>query len=151
MERKELLSITDAESIQNAILQLVMTYPEYPESFEPSYETIKWNGVNQDASIGLFPLPGAVYLKRYIYGGYKAQFYFAIRYRSSPQSANASINSQMLVENIAKWLEKCAINFNDGKTTIESITRTSQVYSPEQDDKNQDNIINMRVIYEYEE
>jgi len=151
MDRKEALSVTDAESIQNAVLQLVLKYPEYPASFEPSFATVKWNDISTDMSIGLYALPGAVYLKRYIYGGYKAQFFFAVRYRSSPQSTPARISSQIMLENLAKWLENCRIQFADEKITMESIVRTSQVYSPSQDENSMDCAVDLRVIFEQEE
>lgn len=151
MDRKEALSVTDAESIQNAVLQLVLKYPEYPASFEPSFATVKWNDISTDMSIGLYALPGAVYLKRYIYGGYKAQFFFAVRYRSSPQSTPARISSQIMLENLAKWLENCRIRFADEKITMESIVRTSQVYSPSQDENSMDCAVDLRVIFEQEE
>ena len=151
MDNTEALSVTDAESIQTAVLQLILKYPGYPAFFEPSFANVKWNDINTDTSIGLYALPGAVYLKRYIYGGYKAQFFFAVRYRSSPQSTPACSSSQIMLENLAKWLESCHIQFTDKKIKMESIVRTSQVYGPSQDENSMDCAVNLRVIFEQEE
>lgn len=151
MDKPEPLSVTDAESVQNAIMQLVLKYPGYPQTFEPSYANVRWNGVNTDASIGLYALPGAVYLKKYVCGGYRAQFNFAVRYRSSPQSPQACISSHLMLENLAKWMEGCKIAFAGQNITIESITRTSQVYSPAQDETSQDCAVDVRVVFEQEE
>ena len=76
---------------------------------------------------------------------------FRSRYRSSPQSTPACISSQIMLENLAKWLESCHIQFTDKKIKMESIVRTSQVYGPSQDENSMDCAVNLRVIFEQEE
>ena len=64
---KEPLSITDAESVNEAILEMVMGFGEYPETFEPSHENIKWNSINEDSSMSnrrLSQVISADYLRR---------------------------------------------------------------------------------------
>lgn len=63
MEEKEKLTIQDAENAQKGILALALAYPDYPKLFKADNTTIRWNSVNTDRSIGLFPMQGAVYLK----------------------------------------------------------------------------------------
>ena len=66
MEEKEKLTIQDAENAQKGVLALAMAYPDYPKLFKADNTTIRWNSVNTERSIGLFPMQGAVYLKKYV-------------------------------------------------------------------------------------
>ena len=70
MDEKESLTIKDSESAQNAILSLIQKYPNFPVGFKADNKTVKWNGINDTTSIGIFPLQGAVYLKKYVSGSY---------------------------------------------------------------------------------
>ena len=70
MDEKESLTIKDSESAQNAILSLIQKYPNFPVGFKSDNKTVKWNGINDTTSIGIFPLQGAVYLKKYVSGSY---------------------------------------------------------------------------------
>lgn len=127
MTEAKALSVSDADNIYKAVLEMVMKYPSYPEMFEASNQTVKWDSINTDASIGLFSLPGAIYLKEYVSGSYKAQFPFRIVYKSSPTSNKTTMEAQILVENLAKYLEKCTATFKDKHIKLEKIVRTSPV------------------------
>ena len=106
MAEPEKLTINDAENAQKGILSLVLAYPNYPKGFKADNQTVKWNSINQDKSIGLYPMQGAVYLKKYISGSYIAQMPFQMVFRSSPTTNKDSINSQSVLEGLAGWMEK---------------------------------------------
>lgn len=144
---KEPLSITDAESVNEAILEMVMVFGEYPETFEPSHENIKWNSINEDSSIGLFPMSGGIYVKKYIDGSYVAQFPFRIVYKSSPTTNPGTLNSQETLEKLAKWMETCSVSFSDEHIRFESISRTSPVYGSGQTITDQEYTVTMQLRY----
>ena len=73
MAEPEKLTIRDAENAQKGILALALAYPDYPKLFKADNTTIRWNSIRADRSIGLFPIQGAVYLKKYVSGSYVAQ------------------------------------------------------------------------------
>ena len=100
MEEAEKLTISDAENAQKAILNLILQYSKFPNQFRATNKNVKWNSIEEGTSIGIFPLPGAKYIKRYINGSYKAQMPFQIVYRSSPGTNNDSIGSQEVLEEL---------------------------------------------------
>ena len=72
MAEQEKLTIKDAESAGKGLLALVMAYPEYPRGFKADNANVRWSSINEGRSIGVFPLQGAVYLKKYISGSYES-------------------------------------------------------------------------------
>lgn len=143
------LSLSDAESVYNAVLKLVLQYPNYPITFKASHDTVKWNSINTEESIGLFPRQGAIYIKQYVSGSYVGRFPFTIVYKSNPTSNPGSINSQLLVDNLAKWLETCGVSFTDAHITLEEIKQTSPVYASGQTITDQEYSVNMQLQYFY--
>lgn len=150
MEKIENLTIKDAESAQNAVLDLILQYPNFPKTFKANNKNVKWNGINTETSIGIFPLSGSRYIKKYVNGSYTAQMPFQIEYRSSPTTNKASIDAQMILEDLSKWLEESGIEFADPHMTLESISRTSVVLPALQDEKQVGYGVNMQLIYFYQ-
>ena len=149
MDEKESLTIKDSESAQNAILSLIQKYPNFPVGFKADNKTVKWNGINDTTSIGIFPLQGAVYLKKYVSGSYSAQFPFQIVFRSSPTTNKASIDAQNVVDSLGKWLENAGVEFNDANMSLEGISRTSVAFPVSQNEKQLGYGINMQLKYFY--
>ena len=149
MADAEPLSITDAESVYNAVLQLIIDYPYYPSNFKASHKTVTWNSIGDGISIGLFPLQGAIYIRRYISGSYIAQFPFQICFKSNPTANKAMISAQELVDDIAKWMEKCGIGFKDEKVVLEGIHRMTPAFPLNQTDTYTEFAVNMQLIYSH--
>ncbi len=149
MNEKETMTIEDSESAQKAILSLVMKYPSFPKTFKADNSSVKWNGIEDKTSIGIFPLQGAIYLKKYVSGSYTAQIPFQIVFRSSPTTNKANIDAQTVLEGLAKWLERSGIEFKDQNMKLEGIFRTSNVFSSKQDENKVDYGINMQIKYFY--
>lgn len=149
MGEVEKLTIKDAESAQNAVLDLILQYPNFPKTFKATNKNVKWNSINTDTSIGIYPLSGARYIKKYVSGSYTAQMPFQIVYRSSPTSNKTSIDAQMVLENLSKWLEDTGIEFADPHMTLQEIARTSVVLPIMQDEKQMGYGVNMQLIYFY--
>ena len=149
MNEKETMKIEDSESAQKAILSLVMKYPSFPKTFKADNSSVKWNGIEDKTSIGIFPLQGAIYLKKYVSGSYTAQIPFQIVFRSSPTTNKANSDAQTVLEGLAKWLERSGIEFKDQNMKLEGIFRTSNVFSSKQDENKVDYGINMQIKYFY--
>lgn len=151
MQEKETehLTISDAENAASAVLALVMKYPEFPDTFKADHRSVIWNGLKDTTSIGIFPLQGASYLKKYVSGSYTAQMPFQIIFRSSPTTNKGAIDAQLVLESLAKWMEEAGIEFKDQYMKLESISRTSVVYTVEQDTTQIGYGVNMQLKYFY--
>ncbi len=149
MEEKEVLTIRDAENAQKGILELVLAYPDYPESFSADNSTVKWNTLGEESSIGLYPMQGAKYIKRYVSGSYVAQMPFQMLFKSSPATNKATIDAQELLTLLADWMEEKRINFADQHFSLEAIERTSPVFGNGQNEKETIYAVNMQLRYFY--
>nr|DAS66187.1 MAG TPA: Minor capsid protein from bacteriophage [Caudoviricetes sp.] len=149
MAEPEKLTIRDAENAGKGLLALVMAYPDYPRGFKADNSTVKWNSINEDRSIGVFPIQGAVYLKKYVSGSYVAQMPFQIIYKCSPTTNKASMDAQEMLNNLAAWMEESGIEFKDPHLTLEAIARTSPVFGGNQNEKTVTYAVNMQLKYFY--
>ncbi len=149
MAEAEKLTIKDAESAQKGVLELILQYPFFPQTFKANHKNVKWNSINTDTSIGIFPLQGAKYIKRYISGSYTAQMPFQMVYKCAPTTNKASIEAQEMLNSLAAWLEESGIEFADLHMTLESMSRTSVVFPIVQDEKQIGYAVNMQLKYFY--
>lgn len=149
MEEPEKLTIRDAENAQKAVLALVLQYPSFPRMFKADNSTVKWNNLNDGTSIGIFPLQGAIYLKKYVSGNYVAQMPFQIIYKCSPTTNKASMDAQEMLNDLAAWMEESGIEFKDPHLTLEAIARTSPVFGGNQNEKTVTYAVNMQLKYFY--
>ena len=104
-EKPKIMLVSDAETAQRAILDMINSYPDFPPGFKPSNSTILWNSIKDTQSIGVFPAQDPVYLKKYVSGSYVGQMTFQIVYKSNPTTNKDNIAASNLLENIAKFLE----------------------------------------------
>ena len=143
------LAISDAESVYNAVYQMLKEFTGYPEDFTADSETIKWGSLAKEGScIGLFPMQGAFYLNQYVSGSYVAQFPFQLAYKSSPTENLAKIDITKMLENLGQWMESdVTVNFYDSKTQLQSFKRVSPVLTVAQDDDSTTYAINIQLNY----
>lgn len=149
MAEPEKLTVRDAENAQKGILALVLAYPGFPKLFKADNSTVKWNSINTDRSVGLFPMQGAVYLEKYVSGSYVAQMPFQMVYKCSPTTNKASMEAQEMLNDLAAWMEESGIEFKDPHLTLQAITRTSPVFGGGQDEQNVMYAVNMQLKYFY--
>lgn len=145
----EHLTVKDAENAASAILALVLKYPEFPKTFKANNKTVLWAKLADTTSIGIYPLQGAQYIKKYVSGNYKAQFPFQIIFKSSPETNKESIDAQSVLDGLAECLEKGDVEFKDDHMQLESIERTSVVCPMHQDTKQIGYGVNMQLKYFY--
>nr|DAH34638.1 MAG TPA: Minor capsid protein from bacteriophage [Caudoviricetes sp.] len=150
MEEVEHLTVGDAENAASAVLALVLQYPDFPKTFKANNKTVRWNTTSDDStSIGIFPLQGARYIKKYVSGSYTAQFPYQIIFRSSPTTNKTSIDAQTVLDKLAEWLEGAGVEFKDVHMQLEAISRTSVVYPVYQDTKQVGYGVSMQLKYFY--
>lgn len=131
MEELEKITVADMETISNAVLQMIKSYPELPATLK---KAVLWQYLDKAESLGIYTMTGAVYLKKYISGSYIAQFPFRIIYKCNPTTNNARMTKQNLLDKMGRWLEEsCGATFKDAHITIQSIERTSMVYKQDAD------------------
>ncbi len=145
------LSIRDQEDAAHAVLELLLKYPGYPASFEPSNKNVLYNMIADDQSFGIFPMQGAVYVKKYVSGTYIGQFPFELVYKSSPTRNVTMLEAQELLNNIGRWLENCSIGFSDTRITEQSMVRTSPVFPVSQTEQETQLGMTLRFTYQFKQ
>nr|DAY81020.1 MAG TPA: Minor capsid protein from bacteriophage [Caudoviricetes sp.] len=144
------LKIADAENAYIGILELVQQYPQYGDLVDPNREdAVVWNGLTEDTCIGIFPLQGAYYIKKYVSGSYIAQMPFQMAFKCAPTSNRGSIECQNMLDDLAKWMEQNAFTVTDKHFALESIARTSPVIGDGRDTQNTTYAVNMQLRFSY--
>ena len=149
MEKPKMMTVKDVENSQKGILALILAYPGYPQGFKADNTTVKWNSIGEERSIGVFPMQGARYTKKYVDGSYVAQIPLQIEYKSSPTSNKANIEAQELLGNLTEWMEESGMEYKDPHFVFEAIERTSPLFGGEQNEKNVIYAVNMVMKYFY--
>ena len=144
------LDTIDAEKAYAGILSMVQAYPGYGDLVDPAQEdAVIWNGIAEQTGIGIFPLLGAYYIKRYVDGSYVAQMPLQIAFKSAPTSNRGSIECQKMLDDLAKWMEQHYFMMQDEHFTFEAIKRTSPVIGYSRDMQNTAYAINMQFKFSY--
>lgn len=117
------LSVTEQSTISEAILRLIGEYEDFPS--EISTKDIFWNFLKPNRCIGIFSMPGAVYLRRYVSGSFRAQFPFSMRYTTKPTNNKGRIEKQAVLDELGEWLESVTYPALSDNRTIDKIERTS--------------------------
>lgn len=124
-EEKQSLSIDEQESIAEAVLRIVASYPEFPKTI--TEKKIHLDNLKEAESVGIYPTSGAVVLKTYVSGSFEAQFPFTIYLKCNPTTNAAVVAKREVLEGLAKWMENLEYPaLSDGRK-IQSIIRQSSV------------------------
>lgn len=114
----EILSITEQSTVSEAIIRLINSMPGIPVKAE-------WQYMGTGEAIGAYTMPGAVYLRKDVLGGFVAQFPFLIRYQAMPTNSAGRINKQKVLDDLGEWLEKATFPPLTSNRVIETIERTT--------------------------
>lgn len=124
-EQKNNLNIGEQESVAEAVLRIVASYPDFPKTI--TQKKIHLDNLKEAEGIGISPASGAVVLKTYVSGSFEAQFPFTIYYKANPTTNAAVIAKRGVLERLAEWMETMEFPaLSDGRE-IQSITRKSSV------------------------
>lgn len=145
-EKKQSLSINEQESIAEAVLRIVASYPDFPRTI--TNKKIHLDNLKEAESIGIYPTSGAVVLRKYVSGSFEAQFPFTIYLKCNPTTNAAVVKKRELLEGLAKWMENLEYPaLSDGRK-IQSIARVSSVSLIEKDESG-DSIFQCSFILRY--
>ena len=101
-EKLEQLKIDEQDAISRAVSLMLSKCP----IVETRMLEVHVDGLpNKAEVIGVFPMQGAVYLSKYISGGFVAQFPFQIRYRikASERDDARRIDAANMLDKIGRW------------------------------------------------
>lgn len=102
MSEKEQLKIDEQDAISRAVSLMLSRCPIVKtKKLEVHVDGLP----NRAEVIGVFPMQGAVYLSKYISGGFVAQFPFQIRYRikASANDDARRIDTANALDKIGRW------------------------------------------------
>ncbi len=108
LDEKERLSDKEYESIGRLLLELIAECPYVPDAVAQEPGGILYQSIGTKAFIGIYTLPGARYLKKYVSGNFTAQIDFQVAYKSFPETNQQRVDAQAAVDNIMSWLEGIA-------------------------------------------
>ena len=89
----------EAEQIARAVRSWLNTYPDKPERM------VEVEYLRESNGLALETVQAAYKTKRYITGGYQAQYQFAILYRTVPSNADQRLEADEILNDYAVWAE----------------------------------------------
>lgn len=132
--RAPVLTVSEQDAISKALILLLQQNPIFTGKTAYNLQDIKDNGM------GLYPLQGTVYEKKYLDGSFYANYAFAIRYRIALKDDEKKSREQEKLSKLGQWLEGDPVTvgtatyqlteypaLTDGRE-IREITRTSDVF-----------------------
>lgn len=138
------VSSEEQSEIERRIMVWINTFPGKPVDLI-SYEGLPADGVG----MALSAIQGACITKRYILGGYEAEYQFKIVYRIKPKgSDNARLEADAVLNSLGDWAAGESPDIGAGLAVrrIEATTRSAvaAVYR----DGDEDHQILMKIVYE---
>ncbi len=100
MDENVLRDVTpESEQITRAVRTWLNLYPEKP------MRMVDVEFLGETSGLALSTVQAAYKTRRYIYGGYQAQYQFSILYQSIPTTANERLEMDEVLNNYAAWVE----------------------------------------------
>ena len=100
MDDNVLRDITpEAEQVARAVRAWLNMYPDKP------MKMVDVEFLGETSGLAISTVQAAYKTRRYILGGYQAQFQFAILYQSIPTTANERLEMDEVLNNYAAWAE----------------------------------------------
>lgn len=143
-EKRSLISAEEEEKISRSVLVWVNNFPELPVML------LNYEHLEADVeSMALSTVQGTYIIKKYLYGGYQAQYDFKLIYRVKPAASNDKrLKADEILNSFGDWLMKHPLELSNGMrvVSVEPTTRSSLFAVYENGDE--DHQIFMRLIYE---
>lgn len=156
-DEKQVLDIEEQKAVTRAVAVLLQKCPAVTNR---KITTRVEDLMTTPGVIGIFPLNGSVYLKKYISGSFVGQHSFMLKYRTVPSDDEARIDAADMLDRIGQWLEGRRITIDgseyelseypelsDGREIV-SIERQSNAFlNALMQDGSADYQINLKVQY----
>ena len=88
----------EAEQIPRMMRSWLNTYPDKP------MRMVDVEFLGETSGLAITTTQAAYKVRRYITGGYQAQYQFAILYQTIPQTANERLTADEILNNYAAWI-----------------------------------------------
>ena len=141
---KKAVSAAEEYQVSRKLLVWLNTYPEKP------VDLIRFEFLPADTTaMAMSTIQAAYILKKYILGGYKAEYQFKLIYRIKPGNSNDKrLKSDELLDALGDWTIGQRPDIGEGKTvvSVEPTTRSSLFAVYENGDE--DHQIIMKLTYE---
>lgn len=148
---KEIASIEDADKISRYVSVWVNTFPEKPVPiirFE-HMELEKVSEAQMSAQMSLETVQGTRITKRYILGGYQAEYSFRLVYRIHPDNSNdMRLDAEELLNRFGDWASKNLPDLGEGVTARRVEQTTQSAKHVAYTDGDEDYQIMMKLTYE---
>lgn len=146
MPSENQLTVVSAEEereVSRSLLAWMNTNPDKPQRI--NFEFLP----NDGTGISLSAIQAAVKTRQYIFGGYEAQYQFALIYRTQPGDNDTRLEAVEVLNDLGGWAEKNAGSLLLKNAKVRRIARTSNpallaVY----EDGSRDHQILMNLMYE---
>lgn len=141
---KRAVPASEEDLVTRKLLAWLNTFPKKP------VKLIQFEYLPADTvGMALSTIQAAYIIKKYILGGYQAEYQFKVIYRINPGDSNdARLKADELLNNIGDWASGKKPDIGDGKrvVSLEPTTRSSIFAMYENGDE--DHQIFMKMIYE---
>ena len=141
---KKAVSAAEEYQVSRKLLVWLNTYPEKP------VDLIRFEFIPADTTaMAMSTIQAAYILKKYILGGYKAEYQFKLIYRIKPGNSNDKrLKADELLDALGDWTIGQRPDIGEGKTvvSVEPTTRSSLFAVYENGDE--DHQILMKLTYE---
>lgn len=139
------VSAIERSNIDRKVLAWLNTYPDLPVSVIKTEPQLQVNV----AGMALSAITTAYYSKRFIYGGYQAEYSFKIIYRIRPgDSAFARMEALELLNLMGDWCARNKPDFGENLRVVGVVpTSPADLYAP-YEGGDEDYFINMKLTYE---
>lgn len=137
------VSADEEREVSRTLLAWLNTNPGKPQRI--NFEFLPDDGTG----LSLSAIQAAVKTRQYIFGGYEAQYQFALIYRSQPGDNDTRLEAVEMLNEIGAWAERNAGSLLLDRARVKTLRRTSNaallaVY----EDGSRDHQILMNLTYE---
>ena len=137
------VSADEEREVSRTLLAWLNTNPDKPQRI--NFEFLPDDGTG----LSLSAIQAAVKTRQYIFGGYEAQYQFALIYRSQPGDNDTRLEAVEMLNELGAWAERNAGSLLLDQARVKTLRRTSNaallaVY----EDGSRDHQILMNLTYE---
>ncbi len=137
------VSADEEREVSRTLLSWLNTNPDKPQRI--NFEFLPDDGTG----LSLSAIQAAVKTRQYIFGGYEAQYQFALIYRSQPGDNDTRLEAVEMLNELGAWAERNAGSLHLDRARVKTLRRTSNaallaVY----EDGSRDHQILMNLTYE---
>lgn len=148
-KKRTLVAAEEVDKISRSMLVWANTFPDKPVTII-KYEFLDIDEASgDDAAMALSTIQGTYITRRYIIGGYQAEYQFKIIYRIKPgDSNNKRLQADEMLNRFGDWARTQKPNIGEGINALRVEPTTQSSKFAQYEDGYEDYQILMRLTYE---